>query len=180
MPDDITNTEEPTTEETNETTPTQTASNTDTHAVYCWKEITDLIATTLSGWDVSRVYSMDNLTIEKIKQAEKPICLVQLGSYAELGRTLNGHDVEVNMQYDIQLAGNLGTDLVASMDEYLKTLETLKTTFLYCEITLDNGEKLKVKDVQCSNDQLYDERAFMTDRIYLCVCCLTVRAYRTM
>ena len=170
MSEEITNTEDP--------TPTPTV--TDTHAVYCWKEIADLIADTLPGWDVSRVYSMDNLTIEQIKQATKPICLVQLGSYAELQRTQDGHNVEVQMQYDIQLSGKLGSDLVADMDEYLKVLETLKTTFLYCEITLNNGEKLKVKDVQCSNDQLYDERAFMTDRIYLCVCCLTVRAYRTM
>ena len=168
------------TETTDETTPTPTATTTDTHSVYCWKEISDLIAGTLPGWDVARVYSMDDLSIEDIKQSAKPICLIQLGSYAELARAQNGHDVEVQMQYDIQLTGKLGTDLTASMDEYLKTLETLKTTFLYCEITLANGAKLKVKDVQCSNDQLYDERAFTTDRIYLCVCCLTVRAYRTM
>ena len=152
----------------------------DTHSVLCWKEITDIIASTLPGWNVQRVYSFDDLSIEDIKNAAKPIALCQLASYAELERTLNGKDVEVNMQYDIQLTGRLGSDIVSDMDAYLATLETLKTAFRYNTIILSTGEKLKVKDVQCSNDALYDERAFMTDRIFLCVCCLTVRAYRTM
>ena len=152
----------------------------DTHAVKCWKIITDRVADTLPGWDVARVYSLDDLSLENVKEATKPIALVQLASYAELERTQTGHDVEVNMQYDVQLAGKLGADLTASMDEYLKAIEALKITFRYCEITMEDGAKLYLKDVQCSNDQLYDERAYMTDRIFLEVCCITVRAYRTM
>ena len=152
----------------------------DTHAVKCWKIITDRVADTLPGWDVSRQYSLDDVALEDVKQAAKPVAVVQLASYAALERTQTGHDVEVNMQYDVQLAGKLGADLTASMDEYLKAIEALKITFRYCEITMEDGAKLYLKDVQCSNDQLYDERAYMTDRIFLEVCCITVRAYRTM
>lgn len=152
----------------------------DTHAVKCWKYVTDRVADTLSGWDVARVYSLDDLSLESVKEATKPIALVQLASYAELERTQSGHDVEVNMQYDVQLAGKLGADLTASMDEYLKAVEALKIAFRYSEITMEDGAKLYLKDVQCSNDQLYDERAYMTDRIFLEVCCITVRAFRTM
>ena len=152
----------------------------DTHAVTCWKIVTDRVADTLPGWDVSRQYSLDDVALEDVKQAAKPVAVVQLASYAELERTQTGHDVEVNMQYDVQLAGKLGADLTASMDEYLKAIEALKIAFRYCEITMEDGAKLYLKDVQCSNDQLYDERAYMTDRIFLEVCCITVRAFRTM
>lgn len=152
----------------------------DTHAVKCWKIITEKVADTLSGWDVARAYSLDDLALEDIKQTSKPVALVQLANYAELERTQTGHDVEVNMQYDVQLAGKLGSDLTASMDEYLAYIEALKIAFRYNEITMDNGAKLYIKDVQCSNDTLYDERAYMTDRIFLLVCCITVRAYREL
>lgn len=152
----------------------------DTHAVKCWKIITDRVADTLPGWDVARAYSLDDLALEDIKQASKPVALVQLANYAELERTQTGHDVEVNMQYDVQLAGKLGSDLTASMDAYLAYIEALKIAFRYNEITMDNGAKLYIKDVQCSNDTLYDERAYMTDRIFLLVCCITVRAYREL
>ena len=152
----------------------------DTHAVYCWKQITDRIASTLTGWTVRRVYSLDDLKLEDIKEAVKPIALIQLASYAELPRTTKGKDVEVNMQFDVQLAGNLTTDLTAEMDEYLAAVDTLKKAFWYCPLTMESGEVLQVKNVECSNDALYDERAYMTNRIFLNVSCITVRAYITM
>lgn len=152
----------------------------DTHSVACWKYITAKVAETLTGWTVRRVYSLDNLKLEDIKEAAQPIALIQLASYAELPRTTKGKDVEVNMQFDVQLAGNLTTDLTAEMDEYLAAVDTLKKAFWYCPLTMESGEVLQVKNVECSNDALYDERAYMTNRIFLNVSCITVRAYITM
>lgn len=152
----------------------------DTHAVQVWKEITDLIASTLSNFNVQRAYTFEGLSLEAIKQSETPYALVQLAQYAELPRTQDGKPVEVNIQFDIQLAGRLGANPERDMDAYLANIETLKRAYRYCEITLDSGEKLKVKDVQCSNDQLYDERAFVVDQIFLVVCCLTVTAFRIL
>ena len=152
----------------------------DTHAVACWKFIAGKVAETLTDWTVCRVYSLDDLSLEDIKEAVKPIALIQLASYAELPRTTKGKDVEVNMQFDVQLAGNLTDDLTAEMDEYLAAVDTLKKAFWYCPLTLESGEVLQVKNVECSNDALYDERAYMTNRIFLNVSCITVRAYITM
>ena len=152
----------------------------DPNAVYYWKQITDRVASTLTGWDVSRTYSLDDLTLEDIKEAAKPIALIQLASYAELPRTTKGKDVEVNMQFDVQLTGNLTTDLTAEMDEFLAAVDTLKKAFWYCPLTMGSGEVLQVKNVECSNDALYDERAYTTNRIFLNVSCITVRAYITM
>ena len=152
----------------------------DTHAVTCWKYVTDRVADTLHGWDVARVYSLDDVALEDVKQAVKPIALIQLASYAELPRTTKGKDVEVNMQFDVQLTGKLTDDLTAEMDEYLAAVDTLKKAFWYCPLTMESGEVLQVKNVECSNDALYDERAYMTDRIFLNVSCITVRAYITM
>ena len=152
----------------------------DTHSVACWKYITDKVAETLTGWTVRRVYSLDDLKLEDIKEAAQPIALIQLASYAELPRTTKGKDVEVNMQYDVQLAGKLGSDLTASMDDYLASVDALKKAFWYCPLTMESGEVLQVKNVECSNDALYDERAYMTDRIFLNVSCITVRAYITL
>ena len=152
----------------------------DTNAVYYWKQITDRVASTLTGWDVSRAYSLDDLTLEDIKEATKPIALVQLASYAELPRSVKGKDVEVNMQFDVQLAGKLGDDLTAEMDEYLASVDALKRAFWYVPFVMESGETLQIKNVECSNDALYDERAYTTDRIFLNVSCITVRAYITM
>lgn len=152
----------------------------DTHAVTVWKEITDLISNTLTGFEVQRVYSFEELSLKKIKQSATPTALVQLAQYSELERTQDGKAVEVNIQFDIQLAGRLGSDLMGDMDAYLQYLDTLKRAYRYNVITLESGEKLHVKDVQCSNDQLYDERAFLIDQIFLVVCCLTMRGYRIL